>query len=67
MRHGRDSVESPAAEGHENGLTVREYRELLVVEDGELDRGKVQPLTGLADEIAYLEVGLGEVWGRCLS
>ena len=39
----------------------------MLVEDGELRGCEVKPLTGLANKIAYVEVGLIEFRGRGLS
>jgi len=50
MRHGREGIESRAGEGDEDCLVVREARELVVVEDWELDGGEVKPLAGLANK-----------------
>ena len=61
MGHGREGVESRAREGNENNLAVRKFGELAVVEDRKLSRRKVETLAGLTNEVAYVEVGLGEV------
>jgi len=65
-RHGRERVEGGAGKGDENRLTVRQAGELVIVEDGELDRSEVKSLAGLANEVAYVEVGLIELRGRRL-
>jgi len=57
-RRGREGIESRAGEGDEHGLTIREAGELDVVVDRELDRSEVEPLAGVADEVADVEVGL---------
>jgi len=59
-RHGRERVQGGAGEGNEDHLPVRQFRELVIVEDWNLDRGEVKPLAGLTNEVAYVEVGLIE-------
>ena len=65
-RHGRECVEGGAGKGDENRFAIQEAGELVVVEDGELRGGEVKPLAGLANEIAYVKVGLIELRGRRL-
>ena len=52
-RHGRERIEGAAGKGDENRFAVRQAGELVIVEDGELDRREVKPLAGFADEAAY--------------
>jgi len=66
MSHGRKCVEGGAGKGDEDRLAVREARELVIVEDRDLDRGEVKSLAGLANQVAYVEVGLMELRGRRL-
>jgi len=64
--HGGERVEGGAGKGYEERLAVRQAGELVIVEDRELSRGKVEPLTGLADAVAYVKVGLAEFGRRKL-
>jgi len=57
-RPGREGIESRAGEGDEDRLTIGEAGELVVVVYRELDRSEVEPLAGVADEVADVEVGL---------
>jgi len=60
-RHGGKRIQGRAAEGEEDGLAIREIRELGIVEDRKLDRGEVKTLARLADKVADVEVELAEV------
>jgi len=63
MRHGCERVEGGAGKGDENRLAIRQGGDLVIVENTELDRGEVKSLAGLANEVAYVEVGLIELRG----
>ena len=43
-----------AGKGDEDRFAVRMARELVIVEDWELDRGEVQSLTRFTNEVAYV-------------
>ena len=66
-RHGGERVQGRAAEGEKDGLAIREFGKLVIVEDRELGRGEVKMLACLADEVTNVEVGLAEDWRRGLS
>ena len=62
-RHGREGVEGGAGMGDEDCFAVRKLSELMIVENRELNPGEFKPLARLPNEVAYVEVGLSELWG----
>jgi len=60
-RHGHERIEGGAGKGEENRFSVRKAGELVIVDDWELDRSDVQSLAGLANQVAYVKVGLVEL------
>jgi len=60
-RHGREPVQCGTAERDEDPLALRKAGELVIVENRKLYGGEVKPLTGLANQVPYVDVGLLEV------